>query len=60
MRHHRLLLACLIPLLLPVCSVVASEKTTQQYLDDGNKLLVSGKYNEALTSFDAAISKSCT
>ncbi|GAB5587712.1 hypothetical protein Unana1_02612 [Umbelopsis nana] len=57
MRHHRLLLACLIPLLLPVCTVVASEKTTQQYLDDGNKLLVSGKYNEALTSFDAAISK---
>jgi hypothetical protein len=57
MRHHRLLLACLIPLLLPVSSVLASEKTTQQYLDDGNKLLVSGKYSEALTSFDAAISK---
>ncbi|KAI8576171.1 hypothetical protein K450DRAFT_257968 [Umbelopsis ramanniana AG] len=57
MKHHRLLLACLIPLLLPVSSVLASEKTTQQYLDDGNKLLVSGKYSEALTSFDAAISK---
>ncbi|KAJ2960589.1 hypothetical protein NQZ79_g4078 [Umbelopsis isabellina] len=57
MRHHRVLLACLLPLLLPVGSVIASEKTTQQYLDDGNRFLVSGKYNEALSSFDEAISK---
>ncbi|KAI7895704.1 uncharacterized protein EV154DRAFT_494661 [Mucor mucedo] len=53
MRHSHYILACLVPLLLS-CSVFG-DKSTQEYLTEGNAYLTGGKYNEALTSFDAAI-----
>ncbi|KAI9247441.1 hypothetical protein BDA99DRAFT_525928 [Phascolomyces articulosus] len=55
MKHHRYLIACVLPLLFPVS--VFADKSTQQYLSEGNQLLISGQLNDALISFDAAIQK---
>lgn len=55
MRHHRYLIACVLPLLFPYA--VFGDKTIQQYLSEGNDYLTSGKFNDALISFDAAIRK---
>ncbi|RCH80295.1 hypothetical protein CU098_002945, partial [Rhizopus stolonifer] len=51
MRHY--LIACVLPFLLPYS--VLADKSTQQYLTEGNHFLTSGQFNHALTSFDAAI-----
>jgi len=55
MRHHRYLIACVLPFLLPYS--VFGDKTIQQHLSEGNDYLTSGKFNDALISFDAAIRK---
>lgn len=55
MRHHRYLIACMLPLMLPVS--VLADKSTQQYLSEGNRFLTTGQFNDALVSFDAAIRK---
>lgn len=55
MRHHRYLIACVLPFLFPYS--VFGDKTIQQYLSEGNDYLTSGKFNDALISFDAAIRK---
>lgn len=51
--RQRYLIACILPFLLPVFG----EKTTQDYLTEGNSYLTSGDYNNALINFDAAIRK---
>ncbi|ORE10276.1 TPR-like protein [Rhizopus microsporus var. microsporus] len=53
MKQHYLI-ACVLPFLFPY-SVVLCEKSTEQYLQEGNSYLISGQYNDALISFDAAI-----
>ncbi|KAL9547456.1 hypothetical protein MBANPS3_006158 [Mucor bainieri] len=53
MRHHRYLIACVLPFLFPYS--VFGDKSIQQYLSEGNDYLTSGKFNDALISFDAAI-----
>ncbi|KAI8644116.1 hypothetical protein BD408DRAFT_475035 [Parasitella parasitica] len=53
MRHHRYLIACVLPFLFSYS--VLGDKTIQQHLSEGNELLTSGKFNDALISFDAAI-----
>ncbi|CEP11936.1 hypothetical protein [Parasitella parasitica] len=53
MRHHRYLIACVLPFLFPYS--VLGDKTIQQHLSEGNEYLTSGKFNDALISFDAAI-----
>ncbi|KAI8141624.1 hypothetical protein BJV82DRAFT_618496 [Fennellomyces sp. T-0311] len=53
MLHHRYLIACVLPLLFPVS--VLADKSTQQHLSEGNQFLISGQFNDALISFDAAI-----
>lgn len=55
MRHHRYLLVCVLPLFVPVS--VMADKSTQQYLAEGNQYLARGQLNDALISFDAAIRK---
>lgn len=55
MRHHRYLIACVLPFLFPYS--VLSDKSPQQYLTEGNDYLKSGEFNNALNSFDAAIRK---
>lgn len=55
MRHHRYLIACVLPFLFPYS--VFGDKPIQQYLSEGNDYLTSGKFNDALISFDAAIRK---
>lgn len=54
--HHRYLVACVLSFLLPASSVLA-DKSAQQYLSEGNQFLSTGKLNDALISFDAAIGK---
>lgn len=56
MRHHRYIIACVLPFLFPYS--VFGDKSTQQYLTEGNAYLTSGEFNDALSSFDAAIRKS--
>lgn len=53
MKQHYLI-ACVLPFLFPY-SAVLCEKSTEQYLQEGNSYLISGQYNDALISFDAAI-----
>ncbi|KAG2230774.1 hypothetical protein INT48_001676 [Thamnidium elegans] len=53
MKQNRYILACILPFLLPYS--VFGDKSTQQYLTEGNAYLASGEFNNALTSFDAAI-----
>jgi hypothetical protein len=55
MKHHRLLIACILPFLLP--NVVFADKTTQEHLTEGNAFLTSGKLHDAVISYDAAICK---
>lgn len=55
MKQHHYILACVLPFLLPYS--VLGDKTTQQYLSEGNEYLTTGEFNNALTSFDAAIRK---
>lgn len=55
MKQNRYILACILPFLLPYS--VFCDKSTQQYLTEGNAYLTSGEFNNALTSFDAAIRK---
>ena len=50
-------LVALVPFLLSTTSLVFAEKTTQQYLEEGNEFLTKGNYDEALRSFEAAIGK---
>ncbi|KAK9768386.1 hypothetical protein K7432_001046 [Basidiobolus ranarum] len=35
----------------------SNDKTTQQYLDEANRLLAAGRFNEALSNYDFAIEK---
>ena len=51
---QRYLIACVLPFLFPY-SAVLCEKSTEQYLQEGNSYLINGQYNDALISFDAAI-----
>ncbi|KAI9329696.1 hypothetical protein BD770DRAFT_333952 [Pilaira anomala] len=53
MKQYHYILACVLPFLLPYS--VLGDKTTQQYLTEGNEYLTTGEFNNALTSFDAAI-----
>ncbi|KAL9548726.1 hypothetical protein MBANPS3_005543 [Mucor bainieri] len=46
------LLAFLIPLFMNTCY---ADKNIEQHLAEGNQYLVTGKYNDAIVSFDAAI-----
>lgn len=55
MKHHRYLIACVLPFLFPYS--VFADKTAEQYLSEGNTYLTTGKLNDALISFDAAIRK---
>lgn len=55
MKHHRYLIACVLPFLFPY--FVFSDKTAQQYISEGSVYLINGKLNDALISFDAAIRK---
>lgn len=48
------LLAFLIPLFMNTCY---ADKNVEQHLAEGNQFLVTGKYNDAIMSFDAAIRK---
>ncbi|KAI8876744.1 TPR-like protein [Backusella circina FSU 941] len=45
----------LLPLLLPY--TVFGDKSVEQYLTEGSNYLINGQFNDALTSFDAAIRK---
>lgn len=54
--RHQYLLACVLPLLFPVATY--ADKGTEQYLSEGSNFLSSGKFNDAVISFDAAIRKS--
>jgi DnaJ family protein C protein 3 len=54
-RNSSYLIACLLPFLFPYS--VFGDKSTQQYLSEGNDYLTSGEFNNALHSFDAAIRK---
>ncbi|KAI9470010.1 MAG: hypothetical protein EXX96DRAFT_388443 [Benjaminiella poitrasii] len=54
--HHRYLIACVLPFLLPY-SVFGDNKSAEQHLAEGNNYLTSGQFNNALLSFDAAIHK---
>ncbi|KAI7899441.1 uncharacterized protein BX663DRAFT_520936 [Cokeromyces recurvatus] len=56
LKHHRYLIACILPFLLPY-SVFADSKSVQQHLAEGNSYLISRQFNNALLSFDAAIHK---
>lgn len=51
------LLAFLIPLFINTCY---ANKNIEQHLAEGNQYLVTGKYNDAIMSFDAAIRKLVT
>ncbi|KAG9288347.1 hypothetical protein G9A89_021378 [Geosiphon pyriformis] len=53
----RCFLYSLVPLFLSTTSFVLCEKTTQQLIAEGNKLLTSGHFEDALQSFGAAIIK---
>lgn len=56
--NYRFILACAIPLfLLGPNNVVSAEKSSQQYLAEGNQFLTSGQFNDAVISYDAAIRK---
>jgi DnaJ family protein C protein 3 len=55
MKHHRYLIACVLPFLFSYS--VFADKSAQQYLSEGSSYLTSGKLNDALISFDAAIRK---
>lgn len=55
MRLNRLLWGILPVLISSAC--VLADKTTQHFLDEGNVFLASGKFNDALENFDAAIGK---
>lgn len=52
--NRRLLLAFILPFFINSCY---AEKTVQEHLVEGNQFLVTGKYNDAIISFDAAIGK---
>ncbi|CAG8435095.1 2936_t:CDS:2, partial [Ambispora gerdemannii] len=45
----------LFPLLLSTTSIALCEKTAQHHINEGNVLLSSGRFDDALKSFDAAI-----
>jgi DnaJ family protein C protein 3 len=55
MRHHRYLIACVLPFLFPYS--VFGDKSTQQHLAEGSTYLTTGQFSNALHSFDAAIRK---
>lgn len=55
MKQNGYILACVLPFLLPYS--VFCDKSTQQHLAEGGAYLTSGEFNNALTSFDAAIRK---
>ncbi|KAK9762124.1 hypothetical protein K7432_012447, partial [Basidiobolus ranarum] len=47
-----------ISLILPYAIGASSnEKTTQQYLDEANRMLAAGRFSEALSNYDSAIEK---
>ncbi|KAG2229762.1 hypothetical protein INT48_004766 [Thamnidium elegans] len=50
--NRRLLLAFILPLFINTCY---AEKTVKEHLVDGNQFLITGKYNDAIISYDAAI-----
>lgn len=52
--NRRLLLAFILPLFINTCY---AEKTVKEHLVDGNQFLITGKYNDAIISYDAAIGK---
>lgn len=58
MKVHCFVLA-IVPFFLSTTSLVFAEKSTQQYLEEGNEFFTKGQYDDALRSFGAAISKFC-
>ncbi|CAG8640603.1 388_t:CDS:2, partial [Acaulospora morrowiae] len=56
----RCLAFALLPLTLSITSLVLCEKTTQQHFEEGDEHFMKGNYDEALKSFDAAISQDPT
>ncbi|GAA5811329.1 hypothetical protein MFLAVUS_004762 [Mucor flavus] len=52
--NRRLLLAFILPLFINTCY---AEKTVKEHLVDGNQFLITGKYNDAIISYDAAIAQ---
>ncbi|KAI8378041.1 uncharacterized protein BYT42DRAFT_497317 [Radiomyces spectabilis] len=55
MKHHRYLIACVLPLLFPLS--IWAEDNAQHYLAKGNEFLTTGQFNDAVINFDAAISR---
>lgn len=55
MKHHRYLIACVLPFLFPYS--VFGDKSIQEHLTEGNNYLTTGQFNNALDSFDAVIRK---
>jgi DnaJ family protein C protein 3 len=55
MKHHRYLIACVLPFLFSYS--VFGDKSIQQHLTEGNNYLTTGQFSNALHSFDAAIRK---
>jgi DnaJ family protein C protein 3 len=53
--RHPYIFVFLLGLLLPY--TVFGEKSVQQYLSEGSNYLISGQFNDALVSFEAAIRK---
>ncbi|ORX92117.1 TPR-like protein [Basidiobolus meristosporus CBS 931.73] len=52
-----LYLSPVLSLILPYAIGAEHEKTTQQYLDEANRMLAAGRFNEALSSYDSAIER---
>jgi hypothetical protein len=52
---RRLLFAFILPLF--INSSFADNKNVEQHLQEGNQYLTSGKFNDAIISYDAAICK---
>jgi predicted FMN-binding regulatory protein PaiB len=59
MKSNRgLLFALAIPFF--INSSFAEQKNVEQHLAEGNQYLTTGKFNDAIISFDAAIGKFCS
>ncbi|RIA95036.1 putative Co-chaperone [Glomus cerebriforme] len=56
MKVHCFVLA-IVPFFLSTTSLVFAEKSTQQYLEEGNEFFTNGQYDDALRSFGAAINQ---
>jgi DnaJ family protein C protein 3 len=54
--NRRLLFALVIPFFIN-SSFAAEQKNVEQHLAEGNQYLTTGRFNDAIMSFDAAIGK---